>query len=261
MSFGVIIPGHRANLGRNVPLAMRQHLWGGPTVNPFQISEDSGGGSTASRTARLEQARISMAARRGLPDVNAAFYQQQTQEWDQQATPRAWPPGMTFQESLELLETQRRLQFLPTMIEIVPNQRMPASGQPFTEMNASAMTQPAVGSDQIVVAFRVPKARNGMIQKISNQSAVGGFSDGSGQLSWRIDINGNTYSGFNNVIASIGTMSNPADFADGPIPIFENDVVQLILRNVSLIAGPGIIQGMLRGYYYPIAREKEAVGF
>ena len=54
-------------------------------------------------------------------------------------------------------------------------------------------------------------------------------------------------------------MAQPANYAASPIRIFENDVVQLLLRNVSFVAGPVTVMGLLRGYDWSIQEETEAV--
>lgn len=239
-----MIAGLHARVGRQRPLLGHASSYGGPCAcDPYAMTP-----SDAYNRPSLHQ-------------VNAALYTVETRHREREQLSRHWPPRSTQSQALALKQAQFDLRFLPARVELPPHNQMPAAGTEFTEPNRTSLTQPAVGSDLVVVSFQVPPSRNGVIHKISNQAAVGGFVDGSGALAWRIDINGLSYSGFNNILATIGTMSNPAEYDNDPIRIFENEVVQLILHNNSLAAGPGIVQGMLRGYYYPVALEREAVAF
>lgn len=132
---------------------------------------------------------------------------------------------------------------------------MPSGGEPFRYPNQAAVSLGAVGSDTVVVSFAVPRGKNGDITIISNQFVGGGWTEGSGGLVWRIDVNGVAVQGYNSILASIGSMSNPADLRLGPIRIRENDFVRLILNNVSVAQASQYLLGQLGGYFYPLTQE------
>lgn len=134
---------------------------------------------------------------------------------------------------------------------------MPAGGQPFRYPNAAATTLPAQAAESTVVSFTVPLGRNGVIQRLANQFIGGGFTEGSGGITWRIEVNGVPVSGFHNLLGTNGTMSAPADLTASPIRIHEGDFVALICRNVSVNQAQQPLLGMLGGYFYPLSQEIE----
>jgi hypothetical protein len=218
-------------------------------------------GQGARRSAALEMAKVRAAAAGGAPQVNPVFANHFARHQVARATPLNWPPMGTAQDALAILQATHDLRYLPMRVEQPAYITMPAQGQAFqTPQSSAALTQPAVGSDLVVATYVCPPGRNGVIHYIGNSIAIGGFTDGSGTLSWRLDMNGSTYQGFNGQFFSV-SMSAPQDFTASPIRIFENQVVQLILTNNSLVAGPGIVQGFFRGYVYPINLERQEPGF
>lgn len=133
----------------------------------------------------------------------------------------------------------------------------PASGQPFNYTNQSQVLLPAIGSEAKVVTFTVPPGRHGVIQAIGNQFSGGGWNEGSGDLVWRLDVDGVAANGFGNILSSIGSMANPGDFRASPIRIRENQLVELIARNVAIVLAAQSLLGLLRGYFYEQLLEGE----
>lgn len=125
---------------------------------------------------------------------------------------------------------------------------------PFRYLNAANALLPAVGSEVVVVSFRVLPGMNAQITRIANQLVTGGWNQGTGQLSWRVQVDGLAYQGYNSLNASIGTVPLPADLTEAPIEAKENQLVELILANVSLVVGgsnPAL--GLFAGYFYPMS--------
>lgn len=139
----------------------------------------------------------------------------------------------------------------------VPWLEMPASGERYTEMNTANVAVPAVAAEATVVDFTVPVGMNGVVTRVSNQVVAGGALDGSGDFTWRIEINGVTVQGFSSILGSLGSLSNPADFREGPIRLRERQRVKLIFRNVAIAPPAGSLLGLLGGYYYPQVLEVE----
>lgn len=108
----------------------------------------------------------------------------------------------------------------------------------------------------VVLAFTVPAGRNGVIKKIANVIVGGAWADFSGDAIWQIVRNpsaGANTGGFaernyQNIQASLGLINQPTQISG--IRIFENDVVQWVLRNNAL---PTNINAgaLLSGYFYP----------
>lgn len=143
-------------------------------------------------------------------------------------------------------------------IEKRPFIEMPAGGNPFDRLNNAAVTLPAIGTEVVVVQFTVPRGKNGVIVRISNQFVGGGWVEGTGDLVWRIEADGVPVRDYESIIASLGTTSNPGDRRGNPIRIFENQRIQLICLNVAVgVAGQPLL-GLLGGWFYPIEQEGES---
>ena len=130
-----------------------------------------------------------------------------------------------------------------------------AGSQPYMEQNIAGVTLPALAAEATVLTFTVPRRKNGIIDHIANQFIGGGWTEGSGDLIWRVEADGVPIQGYHNMIASIGSMSNPADLAQSNIAIYENQVIRLVARNVAVPVAGQILLGMFRGRFYPIEQE------
>ena len=124
----------------------------------------------------------------------------------------------------------------------------PASGEPFTP--AAWIALPAIGATATLVQFRVPTGRSGVINRIANEALVGGgWNNGDGNLVWQILINAAAVKNLENIISVLGLVANPT-VIDG-IRLRENDLVQLVIRNVAVPAAGQLVGGRLQGYFYP----------
>lgn len=132
----------------------------------------------------------------------------------------------------------------------------PAGGQPFTFLNAASVTLPAQGATVTVVTFTVPRRKNGVIEFIANQFVGGGWTEGTGELVWRITADGVPIQGYDNIIGSIGSLSNPGWLGTRPIRVYENQIIALTLNNVGIAAPAGqALLGLFRGGFYSIEQE------
>jgi hypothetical protein len=142
---------------------------------------------------------------------------------------------------------------------------MPPEGVPFRQVNYVAI--PAEGAGAVVVAIKVPQGRNGIITQLANVFIGAGFQEGAGLITWQLYLDGSQNPPlvapyFNNIVASLGPVYNPAQLAGG-ISVKENQLVQLVVAN----ANPGVpvagqlIGGLLGGYFYPKQLEPAYIGF
>jgi hypothetical protein len=137
---------------------------------------------------------------------------------------------------------------------------MAPSGKPF-EVHGG-ITIPAIGSTATVISFIVPRGNNGFIRRIANVFVGGGFTDFSGALTWQIlidQVKNIVAPGFDNIIASLGSVSNPS-VIDG-IHIMEGAVVALIVKNVSVVVSGQLIGGRLGGSFHSIPHEPPNLAF
>jgi len=132
---------------------------------------------------------------------------------------------------------------------------IPPEGEEFTP--AAYVTIPAIGSTATVVQFSVPEGRNGILNRFANVFVGGGFTEGQGGIVWQLfqDFTpGVMVPNFDNIVASLGTVNNPK-ILNG-IRIKENQLVTLVVKNVSIVVSGQLIGGLIGGYTYPIDLEE-----
>jgi len=119
-------------------------------------------------------------------------------------------------------------------------------------------TLPAINVEATILSFTVPIGRNGVINKVANNFVGGGWTEGTGDILWRILVDGapppaaNSYAA---IPASLGSPANPTEISG--FRIFENQVISVTIFNNP--AGPsggitpaGQLAGArLCGYLYP----------
>src|SRR5260370_42433899 len=114
--------------------------------------------------------------------------------------------------------------------------------------------------------MRITDGRHAMVKRIANVFVGGGFTEGQGGIVWQILLDGT--SGlvvpvvapfFDNIVASLGSVSNPSTI-DG-IRVKEGNLLQLVVKNVSIIVSGQLIGGSPRGAFYtpPRARQNPSV--
>jgi hypothetical protein len=117
---------------------------------------------------------------------------------------------------------------------------------------------PAIGASVVIISYVVPPGRNGIIYKVANNFVGGGWVEGTGDIVWRILVDGSPPPGavsYDTILASLGNPASPTEIAG--FRIFENQVLQLVAFNNP--AGPdgGVIVAGQRvgarfcGWNYP----------
>lgn len=111
----------------------------------------------------------------------------------------------------------------------------------------------AIGAgDVVILSFQVPTGRNGIINKVANNFVGGGWTEGSGAIIWRILVDGAPPPGansYNAILASLGSPAQPV--AISGFRIFENQVVSVVVNNVSVPLAGQLAGARLAGYLYP----------
>lgn len=120
---------------------------------------------------------------------------------------------------------------------------------------AGQIVLPAIGAQATVVQFRCPRRSNGEIEFIANQYSGGGWVEGSGGMIWQLLIDSIPVQGFDSILGSMGTLASPGWLGKGAIQFSEDQLIQLIVKNISVPANQQPIEGMLRGHFYPIEEE------
>jgi hypothetical protein len=140
---------------------------------------------------------------------------------------------------------------------------MPAGGEDFEVANYVPL--PAIGTQAIVASVLIPEGRMAMVKRIGNVYVGGGFQEGQGGVVWQILLDGTNPTNpvvapfFDNILASLGGVSNPSAI-DG-IRVKEGNLLQLIVKNVSIAVAGQFIGGRLGGYFYDIALDPTDASF
>lgn len=153
------------------------------------------------------------------------------------------------QDTMQQVQRATRLISAPWLIE-------PPDSESFHI--GAGISVPAISATVFttVVSVTCPVGRNGVIKRIANVIVGGAWADFSGDAIWQIVRNpgaGNNTGGFaerNYQRVDFSTAVTNAPTQISGIRIFENDVIQWVLRNVAL---PTNIKAgaLLSGYFYP----------
>jgi hypothetical protein len=111
---------------------------------------------------------------------------------------------------------------------------------------------PAIGAEAVILSFQVPLGRNGIINKVACNFVGGGWTEGSGNVLWRILVDQGTPPGANSyeaIPASLGSPAQPVGIAG--FRIFENQVVTVEIFNVAVVLAGQLAGARLCGYLYP----------
>ena len=120
----------------------------------------------------------------------------------------------------------------------------------------AAVALPAVGSRAVVVQRFVPYGRNSFLWKLGVDYVGAGFTEGSGALVFRVFRNAaltRGVKGFANLTASMGAVNNPIEIP--AVQLYENEVLSIVVDNVSLAVGGAQVIGVLVGWDYPRSAE------
>jgi hypothetical protein len=116
----------------------------------------------------------------------------------------------------------------------------------------------AIGTTVTIISYVVPPGRNGVIYKVANNFVGGGWVEGTGDLIWRILVDGTPPPGAVSYDAILASLGNPASPTEIPgFRIFENQVLQLVAFNNPAGPSGGVIVAGQRvgarfvGWNYP----------
>jgi hypothetical protein len=125
---------------------------------------------------------------------------------------------------------------------------------------------PAIGSTVTIISYVVPPGRNGIINKVACNFVGGGWVEGSGDIIWRILVDGTPPPGatsYDSILASLGGPSQPTGIAG--FRFFENQVVTFVAFNNPGGASGGVVVAGQRvgarftGWNYPVDIEEDDI--
>jgi hypothetical protein len=125
---------------------------------------------------------------------------------------------------------------------------------------------PAIGSTVTIISYVVPPGRNGIINKVACNFVGGGWVEGSGDIIWRILVDGTPPPGatsYDTILASLGGPSQPTGIAG--FRFFENQVLTFVAFNNPSGANGGVVVAGQRvgarftGWNYPLDIEEDDI--
>jgi hypothetical protein len=125
---------------------------------------------------------------------------------------------------------------------------------------------PAIGSTVIIISYVVPPGRNGVIKAVANNFVGGGWVEGTGDIIWRILVDGTPPPGatsYDSILASLGNPASPTGIAG--FRIFENQVLTLVAFNNPAGPNGGVVVAGQRvgarfvGWNYPTDIEESDI--
>jgi len=136
-----------------------------------------------------------------------------------------------------------------------PWEVMPPNGRSF-HYQQPVICPPLGTTDFAVLSFLVPTGWNAAIKAVANLYTSAGFVEGSGDLIWRIDVDGVFLPGFNNITTTLGSADQPRRI-EGAILAKSNELVRYTVSvdagaSVPVGAGNNIICA-IDGWFWPEA--------
>jgi hypothetical protein len=150
-------------------------------------------------------------------------------------------------DKLQQIQRATRLIAAPWLIE-------PPDSESFHFTAGIVMPAQSATVFHTVLSVTVPPGRNGVIKRIANVVVGGAWSDFSGDAVWQIRRNPTSDSpaaerNYENILASLGLIAQPVTISG--IRVFENDVVQWVIRNNALPVSGEEVGALFSGYFYP----------
>ncbi len=132
---------------------------------------------------------------------------------------------------------------------------MPPEGRRMSYVNSIVL--PAEGVESDVTTFRVPLGYDGVITQhfqLFAPSGLGAFTEGSGDIAWRIRQNTRPVQGYHNMLFTAGDLRSPLVMEAGGIRIWSGQelryTVTLAAGSLARLLAGRIICGLI-GWIYP----------
>jgi hypothetical protein len=132
--------------------------------------------------------------------------------------------------------------------------KMPAQGKRYSPISSIPLPVSGYGTDVLVTQIRVPLGYDGVINYIVQNYTGQGFQEGSGDLTWRIQLNQRWVKNYGNTTNQIGTLSQGPQSPNSLIIVQSNQLVSYYV-NVAASAAADLMGGRivcaLFGYWWP----------
>lgn len=128
----------------------------------------------------------------------------------------------------------------------------PLTSLPFNHIPLDTMgtlTLPGIGVESVVLTYQVQFGYEAIIKLYSINYLANGFTDGSGDIIWRIKIDGRAVKNFDNITTQRGSLATPRQIYD--LRVFSGQVLTLTVVHVANAALNGDVEGSFIGITYP----------
>jgi hypothetical protein len=129
----------------------------------------------------------------------------------------------------------------------------PTSGRPFIVTPAPFPAYPAPGAAAInIISYTVPRGMNALITFLAIVHVGGGFIDGSGNVIWRVLVNGAGVKGLEALQSQVGSYAQPNEVQ---LVLQENDVIVVTVEvPAAQPAMVGTAAARFHGFVVPVVR-------
>jgi len=132
--------------------------------------------------------------------------------------------------------------------------KMPPQGKRYSKIGSIALPA-ANGTDTLITSFRVPYGFDGcIVSVVFNTDGVLNFNQGSGDLTWRLQLNERWVKDYGNVTTYIGSTVTPYNVNSGQIILQSGQLVQIFVNRSVASAGTisgGRVIGAAFGWWWP----------
>jgi len=125
----------------------------------------------------------------------------------------------------------------------------PAEAEDINDIGYVAL--PAIGATAVVLTRTIDAGYNSVLTALANNFVGGGWTEGSGSVTWQILIDGaSAGTSYDSIPASLGSPANPVRLASF-LRVFESATIQLLVTNNSVVLAGQLVGGRWQGYFYP----------
>lgn len=109
---------------------------------------------------------------------------------------------------------------------------------------------PAIGATAAIIQVQIEPGLNAIIKGVANNFVGGGWTEGSGSVTWQIAKDNAAVDGYDTIPASLGSPANPVIHPSG-FRVIDAQVLILTVTNVSVVLAGQLSGGRLLGWKYP----------
>ncbi len=131
--------------------------------------------------------------------------------------------------------------------------KMPQQGKRFSPIGSIPLPT-TYNTDILVLSFRVPLGYDGVIKYVVENYTGQGFSEGSGDLIWRISLNQRFVKNYGNTNVQLGSLVAGPSIPNSEIILLSNQLVQFWINVAPAAAGDlngGRILSAAFGWFWP----------